>query len=204
MKYDYEVLRTETCYQGFFRLDRVHVRHELFAGGWNQGVVRECLERGHAAAVIPYAPDTDQVVMVEQCRIGALGGAPHPWMLEFVAGIIEVGEKAEEVARREALEEAGCVLTDLEPVSVFHLSPGGCSERIHLFCGRVSTDGVGGVHGLAEEGEDILVHVLPFEQAYAQLEAGRVTSAWSIIGLQWLALNRERLKAQWLGNDASG
>ena len=69
MKYDFAVKRREVGYEGFFRLDRVHVRHELFSGGYTE-VVRECFERGDAAAVICYDPRLDRIVMVEQFRVG--------------------------------------------------------------------------------------------------------------------------------------
>lgn len=198
MKYGYEVVDREVCHQGFFRLERLRLRHELFGGGWSGEVVRELLERGHAAAVILYDPALDSVVMVEQFRVGALDAPGGPWLLEFVAGIIEPGEVPEDVVRREAVEEAGCRVTTLEPVTEFSLSPGGCSERIHLFCGRVDASRAGGVHGLPEEGEDILVRVIPVDRVLEMLAEGRIDSAWSIIAVQWLALNRDRLRERWL------
>jgi ADP-ribose pyrophosphatase len=143
MHYQYKVLRKEVCYQGFFRLDRYRIRHELFAGGWSDEIVRELLERGHAAAVLPYDPEGDSVVMIEQFRIGAMQTPTGPWLLEFVAGIIDHGEEPEQVVVREALEEMGSEVTDLVPILAYHVSPGGCSERIHLFCGRVGYSGAG-------------------------------------------------------------
>lgn len=199
MQYQYKVLRKDVCYQGFFRLERYRIRHELFAGGWSDEIVRELLERGHAAAVLPYDPEGDSVVMIEQFRIGAMQTPTGPWLLEFVAGIIDPDEEPEQVVVREALEEMGSEVTDLVPILAYHVSPGGCSERIHLFCGRVDARLTGGVHGIAEEGEDIRVRVLLFEEAFALLNAGKITSATAIIALQWLALNRERLRVRWGG-----
>lgn len=199
MQYQYKVLRKEVCYQGFFRLERYRLRHELFAGGWSDEIVRELLERGHAAAVLPYDPEGDSVVMIEQFRIGAMQTPTGPWLLEFVAGIIDPHEEPEQVVVREALEEMGSEVTDLVPILAYHVSPGGCSERIHLFCGRVDARSTGGVHGIAEEGEDIRVRVLLFEEAFELLNAGKITSATAIIALQWLALNRERLRVRWGG-----
>lgn len=192
-----EILAKEPVYQGFFRLDRYRLRHSLFAGGWSPPLVRECLERGHAVAVLPYDPVRDAVVMVEQFRIGALEAPRGAWLMEIVAGMIEADESAEAVAIREAEEEAGCRVTDLIPLYEFHLSVGGSSERLHLFCARTDTAGVGGIHGLAAEHEDIKVHVVPVEQALAMLAAGEIRSATPIIALQWLAMNRARLQAEW-------
>ncbi len=197
MKYQYQLVHREVCHQGFFRLERCTVRHELFSGG-SAEIAREVFERGHAAAVLPYDPDLDSLVLIEQFRIGAIGYPGGPWLLEFVAGVIEPGEDPEQVVRREAVEEAGCRIETLEPVAEFILSPGGCSERMYLFCGRVDARNAGGIYGLPEEGEDIRVEVVSFETAMALLEAGKVSSATTIIALQWLALNRVKLRARWL------
>lgn len=202
MQYRLEILEKQLCYEGFFRLEAYRLRHELFAGGWSEVIEREVLQRGHAAALMPYDPQLDCVCMIEQFRIGALADSKGPWLLEFIAGIIEEGESPEQVARREAVEEGGLRVTELLPVSVFSLSPGGCTERIHLFCGRVNAENAGGIHGLVEEGEDILLRVVPFSDALALLRSQKITSATAIIALQWLALNRDWLREQWRSRSA--
>lgn len=194
-----EILGKETVYQGFFRLDRYRLRHSLFGGGESKVLVRELFERGHAVGVLPYDPVRDEVVLVEQFRVGALEEPDGPWLLEIVAGMIEPGEQPQEVAHREAAEEAGCVLQELVPVARYYSSPGGSSERVTVFCARVSTEGLGGIHGEPSEGEDIGVVVLPFAEAFALVENGRIKAALPIIALQWLALNRERLRREWGG-----
>ena len=197
MKYRYEIVEKSVCYEGFFRLERYRLRHELFGGGWGSEIVREVLQRGHAAAALLYDPQLDCVVMIEQFRVGAMDSPGSAWLLEVVAGIIEDGEDPEDVVRREALEEAGCVIHDLLPVSVFKLSPGGCFEEIHMFCARVDAAAAGGIHGLAHEGEDIRVRPVTFQESVALLEAGKVRNATAIIALQWLALHREELRDRW-------
>ena len=196
MKYNFEVKHRHTGYDGFFRLDQLHIRHELFSGGFAE-IRRECLERGNAAAVIQYDPVRDEVVMVEQFRVGGIGSPGGPWMLEVVAGIVEPGETPEAVAQREAVEESGCTVSRIEFVCEFVLSPGGCSERIFLYCGRVDASEVGGIHGLADEGEDIRVLSVAFDGAMGWLREGKITSAISVIALQWLALNRDYLRQRW-------
>ena len=192
-----EVLDREVVHAGFFRIERIRLRHRLFAGGWSGEITRELFERGHAAAVLPYDPWRDAVVFVEQFRVGALDWPAGPWLLEIVAGMIDAGETAEDVVRREAVEEAGCRIDRLEPIYEYHVSPGGTSERIQLFCGRVDSRDVGGLHGLDEEDEDIRVTVHPFSEALALLEAGRLPSATPIIALQWLERRREALREAW-------
>jgi ADP-ribose pyrophosphatase len=115
-----------------------------------------------------------------------------------VAGIIETNEAAEEVVRREAVEEAGCNILDLVPLYDYLVSPGGTTERIALFCGKVDSTHMGGIYGKMEEGEDIKVHVMSLDSALALLSSGKIISASAIIALQWLALNREYLHKIWL------
>lgn len=197
MAYRFEVLNKTIVYKGFFQLEKYRLRHELFAGGWTPAITRECLERGHAVAVLPYDPVRDRLVLLEQFRIGALTAPGGPWLLEIVAGVIGPGESRLEVARREAKEEAGCDLLDIIPVCEYLVSPGGASESIALYCARVDAAGIAGVHGLAEEHEDIRAHVLPSGEALALLQAGRILSATAVIALQWFALNREQLRQRW-------
>ncbi len=121
-----------------------------------------------------------------------------PWLNEPVAGIVEAGETPEEVARREAVEEAGCEITELEPIGPVLSSPGICSEVLHLYCGRVDSEGFGGIHGLEHEHEDIRAFTLPLDTALERLARGEYHKAITVMTLQWLALNRERLKKKWL------
>lgn len=192
-----EIERREIAYQGFFRLERYRLRHRLFNGAMSPSLSRELFERGHAAAVLPYDPRLDRVVLLEQFRIGALEAEGGAWLYEIVAGMIEPGEVAEDVVQRESLEEAGLRLMDLEPICDYLVSPGGTSERIHLYCGRVDAAEAGGIFGLAEEHEDIRVSTWSFEEAWEMLASGAINSASPIIALQWLALNRARLRKQW-------
>jgi len=196
----YEILECETAYQGFFRLSRYRIRHGLFDGGMSESLTRELFERGNAVAVMPYDPARDEVVLVEQFRMGALEAPRGPWLIEIIAGIIEAGESPEDVAVRESIEEADCRLDEMFPVYRYLVSPGGSSEQTALFCARVDTSEIGGVHGKADEGEDIRVHVVPFGQAIEMIEDGSIHSATPIIGLQWLALNRDRLREMWLND----
>jgi ADP-ribose pyrophosphatase len=193
-----ELLDKTKLSDGFFPLIRYRIRHSLFAGGMSRPIEREILMRGQVAAVLPYDPDRDAVVLLEQFRAGKFAaGSADPWMIEIVAGIIEAGETPEDMARREAVEEAGCRLGAMEPLPGFYPSAGGSSEYTHLFCGRVDSRGVGGIHGLDHEDEDIRVIVEPTDRALERLARGEIDNAISIVALQWLALNRERLRAQW-------
>lgn len=197
MARDWELTKRETAYQGYFRLARYSYRHTLFNGGWSPEITREVFERGHAAAVLPYDPVRDQVCLIEQFRVGAMDAPGGPWLLEFVAGIIEGDESAESVVRREAVEEAGCAVDELEFVCEYLVSPGGTTERTSLYVGRADLTNVEGVHGLAEENEDILVHVVDADEAIAMADSNRISNAMGQIGLNWLARHRDRLRTAW-------
>ncbi|MEO5374626.1 MAG: NUDIX domain-containing protein [Alphaproteobacteria bacterium] len=194
---DVTVIERETVYQGYFRIDRYRLRHRLHAGGWSGEVMRELFERGHAVAILLYDPARDALVMIHQFRIGALAAGLEPWLAEIVAGIVEEGETPEDVARREANEEAGCVVTDLIPACYYLVSPGGATESVHVFCGRVDSTGVGGIHGLAAEGEDIRVTVIPADEVLAMLHRGELLNSATVIAVQWFALNRDMLRQRW-------
>ena len=160
---DVDVIAIETPFEGYFRVDRYHLRHRLHEGGMGAEISREIFERGHAAACLLYDPDLDLLVMVEQFRAGAYaarqspwyGNDASPWLIEIIAGIIEEGEEPEDVVRREALEEAGCTVQEIELICHYLVTPGGSTESMFVYCGRVDASNAGGVHGLEEEGEDI-------------------------------------------------
>ncbi|HEX9771438.1 MAG TPA: NUDIX domain-containing protein [Kiloniellales bacterium] len=197
-----EVLKKKTPYKGYFQMDVYHLRHCKYDGGWTAPMSRELFERGHAAAVLLYDPDRDCVVLIEQFRIGAYAAGVEPWLTEVVAGIIAAGENPEEVVRREAVEEAGCEIQDLVPIGTFLMTPGASSETLAMYCGRVDSKGVGGVHGLDHECEDIRCFVVPAEEALPLVMACPCPNANTVIALQWLMLNRAELKRRW-GRGAS-
>lgn len=196
---DIEILKEETLYKGFFELKRVQFKHKLFAGGDSGVVTRELLVKGAASAVIVYDPQQDSVILVEQVRIGAYqpNSSQSPWLLELIAGMVEKGEQPEEVALRESKEEAGVEISNLQHCLSVWDSPGGVVERIHLFVGKVDSSQARGIHGLAEENEDIRVHVVSREKAYQWVNEGKIDNSIAVLGLQWLQLNYQRLQHQW-------
>ncbi|WP_194206911.1 ADP-ribose diphosphatase [Superficieibacter sp. 1612_C1] len=196
-KNDIEIIARETLYSGFFSLDLYRFRHRLFNGEMSGEVRREIFERGHAAVLLPFDPVRDEVVLVEQIRIAAYDSSESPWLLELVAGMIEEGESVEQVARREAEEEAGLNVGRVKKFMSYLASPGGTSERLSLMVGEVDATTAEGIHGLADENEDIRVHVVSREQAYQWVEEGKIDNAASVIALQWLQLHYQELMNEW-------
>jgi ADP-ribose pyrophosphatase len=199
MDYKFNIIQTETLTDGFLPVKRYRLRHSLFAGGDSQELVRERVEGYRAASLLPYDPIRDEVVLVEQFRIGAIEDPAGAWILEITGGILEGEEHSfEQIARKETMEEAGCQVDEIVSICEFMVSPGTSSERIHLFCGLVDSSKAEGIHGLDHEGEDIRVVVLPALEAIKGVESGRINSTASIIALQWLALNRDDLRRCWV------
>jgi ADP-ribose pyrophosphatase len=172
-------------------------RHGLYQGGQSAVLKREVFERGTAAAVLPYDPQRDEIVLIRQFRAGSYVAGRHPFTWEIVAGIIEDGESAEDLARREAVEEASLEIRETIPIHDVILSPGACSECCVILLGHVDATNAGGIFGLESEGENILVKVLPFAEVRTMLEHGEIDNAIAVIALQWLALHREEVRARW-------
>ncbi|MCF2949079.1 ADP-ribose diphosphatase [Paraglaciecola aquimarina] len=194
---DVQILKKESLYSGFFNMVKYAFKHKLYKGGWSEVIEREIFERGHAIAVLLYDPNLDEFVMIEQIRIGAFPTSESPWLLEVVAGIIDEGETAENVCRREAEEEAGVKIKNLTKALSYLSSPGGTTERLHIFVGEVDATQAQGVHGLEYEGEDILVHRVSATQAIEWIEQGKVDNAATLIALQWFTMNKQKVLDLW-------
>lgn len=196
---DVEIISNKPLFSGFFKINEYTFRHRLFEGGWSPVIRREIFERGNAAALLPYDPVRDEVVLIEQIRIPAFHNSETPWLLEAIAGMIDKDDQSNEaVCRREAQEEAGLTIGRCKPVLNYLSSPGGTSERMFVFVGEVDATTAQGVHGLKQENEDIRVHVVSREQAYQWVEQGVIDNAASVIAIQWLALHYVTVRQEWL------
>lgn len=184
-----EIEENDVVYDGYLSVHRLRLRHELFAGGMSGPLVREVIDRGATAAVLPYDPENQSILLIEQFRPGAWAGGGNPWLLEIVAGVVEADESPEDVVRREAHEEAGIDLGVLTPVAAIFLTPGICSERCHIFAAACDLTGAGGLYGHAGEGEDIRAAIHSFDDAERLVRAGGLSNAITQVALQWLVLN---------------
>ena len=196
-KDDYEIVKREVLYKGIFCLARYHIRQRLFNGEWSEVYQREMLERYPAAAVLPYDPKLDHVILIEQFRPGSINEWTSPWLIEVPAGLITTDETPEELARREAMEEAGCAIKRVELICDYFVSPGGTNEYLHLFCGEIDSRGITGIFGLKDEHEDIRVMNIPAEEAFILLNSGKIKTAPAMVSLLWLQTHRARLQATW-------
>ena len=197
---DVEIVGSENAFSRHLGVDVVRFRHRRFDGGWSGERVYDIVRRGPAVGVLLYDPERDCVVLIEQFRLAPLYGGRTPWQIETVAGLIDKGGTPEEVARREVREETGLEpIGDFVPVQMFLPATGSLDEAVSLFCARVDASRASGVHGLAEEQEDIRVFTKTIAEIEAMLDSGEIESAHTVILLYWLLRHRDRLKREWLG-----
>ena len=177
-------------WDGFFKMYALHLKHRKFDGGWTDEIKRELFHRGEAAAAILYDPKRDEIALVDQFRVGTLESEHGPWCLEVVAGMMDKDETPEQLVLRELQEEAGVVPYSLVPITSYYSSPGGCSEKIHVFCALCDLADAGGVHGVDSENEDIMLRVFPADTVFAAMLNSRMNNAATLIALLWLQQNR--------------
>jgi ADP-ribose pyrophosphatase len=198
------IIRREEPYKfgNLFSVVHAVLRFRQIDGRMSEPIERINFERGDSVGVLLYDPDEDSVILVCQFRYPVFDGldaaaqagegARQAWLLETVAGVVDGGRTVTEVAHKELLEEAGYVMTgDLKFITAIYPSPGGSSERIHLYLGEVDhrqRDAPGG--GVAAEGEDIQIVVLPCAEAMAMVARGEISDAKTIVALQHLALRQ--------------
>lgn len=190
-------------WSGRFPLDVVRFRHRRFDGAQSGVRTWELWRRGRAAALLPYDPVTDSVVLIEQFRFPALAAGIDPVLVELPAGLCEDGEAPETAIRREMIEEMRMSADRLEHIGGFLLTPGGADELCELYVGRVAApptdaDGIAWHAGEAEENEDIRVRVWPADTAIAAAMAGKMPNIVTAAGLFWLAARRDWLRDRWV------
>lgn len=194
---DVEILERKTLFQGFFRFEELKYRHRLYEGGWSNTITREVLHRGEAIGAVLYDPANDLIGLVEQIRPGAFEDPNGPWCLEVVAGMVDPGEEnLDDVVLREMQEETGLKPDSIEYICHYMASPGGCTEKLHVYCALADlSECHGGVSGLDTEGEDIRLLVMPANEVFSAIYSGRFNNAATMISLQWLQANRLRLRS---------
>jgi nudix-type nucleoside diphosphatase (YffH/AdpP family) len=198
---DVEVRQLYRPYSKFFALEEYWLTHPKFDGSTSEVIRREVFASADAVTVLPYDPVLDKVVLIEQFRMGAYArGDQKPWLLEAVAGRVEVGQTPEETATREAEEEAGLHVKRLELISEYYTTPGAYNEYVYSYIGQVDLSGFErNVHGLATEHEDIATHLVSVDDLLPMLNSGQVNNSPLVISVLWLAINRDRLKKDWTG-----
>ena len=186
-KNDVQIQQREILFRGFLQVEKVSLQHRLFQQeNYSKTIQRELIHRPEAAGVLVYNDAMQQFALIEQFRVGALDDMDSPWQLEIIAGVLDDNENPEECLYREALEEAGCNLFDLKALFSFYPSAGACSELFHLYVAQAELPPTGSIFGIADEGENILLHIFDYADIQHLLTTGRLKNAPVIMALQWL------------------
>ncbi|MBE2166493.1 MULTISPECIES: NUDIX domain-containing protein [Acinetobacter] len=185
---DVEVTSRESLFRGFIQVEKVSLRHRLFnQTEYTHVLQRELIHRPEAAGVLLYNDQRQQFALIEQFRVGAINDPDSPWQLEVIAGVLDGDETPESCIRRETLEESGCIVNHLHHLFSFYPSAGACSELFHLYAAETNLPAEGGVFGMPDEGENILLHLFDYSEISTLLSQGRLRNAPVIMALQWLS-----------------
>ncbi|WP_111766862.1 NUDIX domain-containing protein [Nakamurella deserti] len=183
------VADVELVGSGWHVLRRTTFDYQHGDGHWTREA-RETYDRGNGATVLLYDPERRTVLLTRQFRYPVyVNDHPDGMLIEAAAGLLD-DDSPEDAIRREAEEETGVAVGDLQHVFDVYMSPGSVTERLHFYAARYSPDSrltAGG--GLADEGEDIDVLELPFDRALAMIRSGDIADAKTVMLLQWAALD---------------
>ena len=184
---DVQIVDRTFVFQGFIQVEKVNLRHRLFNQTEYTAVIsRELIQRPEAAGVLIYDDAQQKFALIEQFRIGAMDDQDSAWQLEIIAGVLDGDESPESCIRREALEESGCELKELQHLFSFYPSAGACAELFHLYSANTTLPQEGGVFGMPDEGENIQLHIIDYREIPNLLTNGRLKNAPVIMALQWL------------------
>ena len=184
---DVQIVDRAFVFQGFVQVEKVNLRHRLFNQTEYTAVIsRELIQRPEAAGVLIYDDAQQKFALIEQFRIGAMDDQDSAWQLEIIAGVLDGDESPESCIRRESLEESGCELQALQHLFSFYPSAGACAELFHLYSAEATLPEQGGIFGVADEGENIQLHILDYADIRSLLTNGRLRNAPVIMALQWL------------------
>ena len=163
-------------------------------GSW-QSQTREIYDRGNGATILLYNRERRTVLLIRQFRMPTYVNGYHGYLIESAAGLLD-NASPEERIRLEAEEETGYRVGHVEKIYSAFMSPGSVTERIHFFIGEYQPgDRVSDGGGLEDEGEDIEVLEVGFEEALAMVDSAEIVDGKTIMLLQYLELRM--LKEGW-------
>lgn len=189
MKSKFEIINKKNIHNGFFKMNEYILKYKKYDGSWSKEVKREIFGGAMVSAVLPYDPVKREIVLIQQFRPGTIAKEFNNYLYEIVAGIIDSGEKAEDTAKRECLEETGCKIKKITPIQGYFPAPGSSESFYHLFLGEIDTFEGERVMGLESENEDILVRSYKLPDVKDMMEKGEILNGLTLIALQWFFLN---------------
>lgn len=157
-------------------------------------IERDAVRVGRVVVILPVDLDREEIVLIRQFRLGAHLALGLGELVELSAGRVERGENLADAARRECLEETGLAPQPLVPLFDLMPSAGSSDEHMFFFLGVVDASKALQRAGAAHEHEDTRPLRAPIDRALETLAAGKLHYGAAVLGLQWLALNRGRLR----------
>ena len=188
MSYQYKIYSKKKLHDGFFKLHEINFTHQKHDGNWSSKVKREVFSGAHVASVLPYDPIKKKILLINQFRPGVLKRSLNPILTEIVAGIIDEGETPHEAAKRECMEETGCIVHRLQDIYSYYPAPGSSESYYHLFLGEISSFEGEKILGQKNENEDILVKSYTVEEVKELLKKREIINGLSLLALQWFFL----------------
>ena len=185
---DVVIRDVEVVSDGWHVLRRTTLDYRRRDGSW-ETQQRETYDRGNGAVILLYDLGRRTVLLTRQFRYPVyVNDHPDGMLIEAAAGLLD-DDDPETAIRREAQEELGVTVGDLQHVFDVYMSPGSVTERLHFYAAPFTpdsrTDSGGGV---IAEGEDIESVELPFDEALAMIRDGRIADGKTIMLLHWAAL----------------
>ena len=183
-------LDKELLSDNWYTLNKFSYDYQTGDGKWERQH-REAYDRGNGATILLYNSAKGTVILTQQFRLPTyVNGNADGMMIEACAGLLDA-DNAEDCIRKEAEEETGYKVSDVEKIFEAYMSPGSVTEIIHFFVAEYSVDmkvSEGG--GLAHEQENIDVLELDFEQTLAMVDSGQIKDGKTIMLLQYAKLHQ--------------
>jgi len=186
----YKIISEEIVFDSFFKIKKAKIEHDAFNKSEAINITRLCFERGDSVAILILEKDTNSLLFTNQFRYPTTQ-KDNGWIVELTAGSLNINEDPKTCAIREVEEEIGYKIDNLEFINTCYVSPGGSSEKIHLFFTEVnSTNKTFKGGGLESEKEDIELIKIPISEIKEKLNSNFFKDAKTIIALQWLLINK--------------
>ena len=188
MSSQYKVNNKKRLHEGFFQLHEINFTHQKHDGNWSPELNREVFSGAHVATVLPYDPIKKRILLINQFRPGVIARKDDPMLTEIVAGIIDKNETPAQAARRECLEETGCVVNKLTDIYSYYPAPGSSESYYHFFMAEINAFAGRRILGQENENEDILVNSYSIEEVKNLLKEKKIINGITLIALQWFFL----------------
>lgn len=189
MKPKYKIISKKKLYKGFYEANELEFVYQKHDGNWSSKLKREIFGGAHVAGLLPYDPNKNEILLIQQFRPGIVKRYNKSLLYEIVAGMIDRDETPKESAKRECLEETGCKVKKIIPIQNYFPAPGSSESYYHLFIGEIDTFQGKRITGLKTENEDILVKSFKVNEVKKFLKNKIIVNGLTLVALQWFFLN---------------